>query len=58
MMENPAEIDTDNMIKTTMEYLSKEQKKQVNDMIEFYREMCLDCFTTSCGGKTIQNVVP
>jgi hypothetical protein len=24
MMENPAEIDTDNMIKTTMEYLSEE----------------------------------
>jgi hypothetical protein len=51
-----AEVGADNIIKTTMEHLSEEQKKEVNDMIEHYCELCIDYFSTIRGGKTVQKM--
>jgi hypothetical protein len=51
-----AKIHAENLIKTTMEYLSKEQKQEVNEKVELYREMCLDCFFAPQGGKAIQKI--
>jgi hypothetical protein len=42
MTKNPTDIGASNVIKTTMEHLFEEQKKQVIDMTEFYWEMCVD----------------
>jgi hypothetical protein len=39
-----------------MKHLLEEQKKEVNNMTESYREMCLDCFSIICGGKTIKKM--
>jgi hypothetical protein len=50
------EFDLDNIIKTNMEDLFEEQKKQVNDKVELYRDTCLDCFATPRGGKAIQKM--
>jgi hypothetical protein len=47
-----AKIGSDNIIKTTLEHLSGEQ--EFNDVTKHYRELCIDCFTTVCGGKTFQ----
>jgi hypothetical protein len=41
-------VGADNIFKTTMEHLSEESKKEVNDMTKFYREMCLNYFIIYC----------
>jgi hypothetical protein len=53
MTKNSAKINADNVIKTTIEHHSEEQKKKVNDITEFYKAIRLNSFTTSRGGKTV-----
>jgi hypothetical protein len=51
-----AEVGANNIIKTTMEHLSEEYRKQVSDMTEHYGELCIGYFTTVRSGKTIQKM--
>jgi hypothetical protein len=44
------------MIKTSMEDLSEEQKKEINEKVELYREACLDYFAAPRGGTAIQKI--
>jgi hypothetical protein len=51
-----AKVSSDNIIKTTLKHLSGEPKKEVNDMVKHYQELCIDCFTTVRGGKMVQKM--
>jgi hypothetical protein len=50
-------VNSQNMIKTTMEYLFEESKRDINQVGEFYRELCPDSFSMTRVGKTVQKTL-